>query len=274
MKKLLALLLVAVMVLAVFPLAVAATPVPDELKEFYAFGEWPLAANTYDPAYDDLGLAAGTYICGNWTAAGATLPLPDSIAGYTKVDKPGDVGAGQYAFYESTSAYGTFTYFFVGGAPEAASEPEATEPDTQPAAPETDPDDDTAVPDTQPAAPPAASSVVIEEQTIASFSTYKLLDSRVESFSDKNGVVFVKIRDVIAVYNQALPLGIGIGVEAEGQVVEFTLGAADPQLDLEPKVGEDDATVTPSAWTYKFAGSEKVIGSYTFGGYNWIPADS
>jgi hypothetical protein len=270
MKKLLALVLVAVMVLSVLPMSFAAD-VPAELAEATNQGVWPLPAGQYDPTLDTVSLKAGVTVFALFEmdmmyTLTKSIPIPDSIAGYTKVDKAADVGAGQWAVVVSMDIY---NYVILG-------EPAAAVPDPQPI-PAPDPDDDTSAPDTQPIPAPGDKTVDLQDQTVT-FGTTVLLGETVQSFTDKDGVVFVKFKDVIALYNKALPLALGY--EYKDGVAIFRLGDPDPIKVLDPAVEAETGDVTVSTSKFQFPAGDKPIPAYAYkipgetNAQNWIPADS
>ncbi|MDR0937618.1 MAG: LPXTG cell wall anchor domain-containing protein [Oscillospiraceae bacterium] len=127
--RILALLLVAMMIVAVAPMALAAISDPPELATAFKVGgdgsalaPWPFAAGTYDPALDGQGIPNGVYVYGLFDASYATIPDPSSVTGYTAVSSAGDVGAGTWYLLKGSSG---FNYVIIGEAGAAPAAPAA-----------------------------------------------------------------------------------------------------------------------------------------------------
>jgi hypothetical protein len=272
MKKLLALVLVAVMAFSVLPMSLAAD-VPAELAEAFVVGDWPLASGTYDPALDGQGIVNGSHVYGLFKADYSTIADPASVTGYTSVASAADVVAGTYYLLIGSSGFN----YVILGEPGAAPAPEPSpEPEASP-----EPEPEATTPDTQPAEVPDAAApagaVDLKDQTVT-FGTTDLLGTEVQSFTDKDGVVFVKFKDVIALYNKALPLALGY--EYKDGVAYFSLGVADPIKSLDPAVDAATGDVTVSTSKFQFPGASKSIPAYAYkipgesNAQNWIPKDA
>jgi hypothetical protein len=117
-KRILALLLAAVMIVAIAPMSLAAPADPPELAAAFKIGgdgsalaPWPFAAGTYDPALDGQGIPNGAYIYGLFDAAYAVIPDPSSVTGYTSVGSAAEVGPGTYYLLKGSSG---FNYVIIG----------------------------------------------------------------------------------------------------------------------------------------------------------------
>ncbi|MDR0861500.1 MAG: hypothetical protein LBN30_01790 [Oscillospiraceae bacterium] len=173
MKKVLALAIVIVMMLALATVASAAYEKPADLASYLPFddgtafggaasatgGLWSgRPAGAYDPTLDTLSIPDEAYV---YTTAGAAAP--SSIAGYTKVSDIGSLAAGEWALYEYESVYGPTGYIILvpaSDAPAPAAPEEPSEPVEEPEIPTAPSEEDDApvtLPATvEPAAPATA----------------------------------------------------------------------------------------------------------------------
>ena len=96
---------------------------PPELDTLFNVGKWPLAAGTYDPALDGIGIPDGASVYGLFDSTYADLEAPASITGYTSVDSVADVVEGTYNVHFGSSGY---NYVIIGLKAAAATAPAGT----------------------------------------------------------------------------------------------------------------------------------------------------
>lgn len=108
---------------------------PPELATAFVVGQWPMAAGTYDPGLDGIGIPDGVQVYGLFDAAYAALPAPTSVTGFKEVAGPADVVDGTYCVVTTSGGYG---YVILGSGPLGAGGGAAS-PAPSPAAPAPEP---------------------------------------------------------------------------------------------------------------------------------------
>jgi len=115
-KRVIALLLVALVLIPMLGVVTVSAAAPSELSNAFAVGTWPLAAGQYDPALDGQGIPDGTTVYGLFDSTYATLPVPSSVTGYTEVKSTADLAGGKYYVLYGSSG---FNYVLTFGDPGA-----------------------------------------------------------------------------------------------------------------------------------------------------------